>query len=145
VRFILTGSARHQVVPELADYLTGRVRVFTLWPFAVVELRPGAVSVIDRMFDGSLLGSRLASTQTRAELVDTVMRGGYPLAVGLSPRARAQWFGSLADLLSPVDPAAATRFGALLETFVVVEIRSRSAGRPGMSTRITSVRTLALR
>src|SRR5262249_3785901 len=54
-RYVLTGSARHDVVPELAEYLTGRVELLTLWPFAAAELNGGATSVVDRLFDGSIL------------------------------------------------------------------------------------------
>jgi uncharacterized protein len=97
-RFVLAGSARHDVVPELSDFLTGRVELLTLWPFAVAELEPGAPSIVDRLFDGSILRERRTSAMSRAELVGLVLRGGYPIAVSLSPRARARWFANLATL-----------------------------------------------
>lgn len=93
-RFVLAGSARHQVVPELADYLTGRVELLTLWPFAMAEIVPDSPSVVDRLFDGSLDDSGLAAFLQ----------------------------GVTADRMSPVDPAAVSQFGALLETFVVTEV-----------------------
>jgi predicted AAA+ superfamily ATPase len=97
-RFVLTGSARHDVVPELAQYLTGRVDLLTLWPFAEAELTPEAPSIVDRLFEGSILGRRV-SALSRTEVVDLVLRGGFPIAVGLPPRARARWFTNLAALV----------------------------------------------
>jgi hypothetical protein len=98
-RYVLTGSAHHRVVPELADYLTGRVELYTLWPFAMAELAPGPPSIIDRLFDGSLLASRRRSATDRDKLIDLVLRGGYPIATTLPAAARTRWLGSLAELI----------------------------------------------
>jgi predicted AAA+ superfamily ATPase len=98
-RYVLTGSARHDVVPELAEYLTGRVELLTLWPFAVAELKTGAPSVVDRLFDGSILRRRSTSGMNRADVVDLVLQGGYPIAVDLPVTARARWFANLATLV----------------------------------------------
>jgi hypothetical protein len=98
-RYVLTGSARHQVVPELADYLTGRVELHTLWPFAMAELAPGAASIVDRLFDGSLLASRRSSAADRSSIVELVLRGGYPIATTLPPATRSRWLGSLEELI----------------------------------------------
>ena len=81
-RYVLAGSARHQVVPELADFLTGRVELLTLW-----------------LFDGSVLRQRRASGMQRRELVEIVLRGGYPIAVELAPAPRSRWFANLAALV----------------------------------------------
>jgi predicted AAA+ superfamily ATPase len=97
-RFVLAGSARHEAVPELADFLTGRVELLRLWPFAMAELEPAAPSIVDRLFDGAV-PRRRTSAMSRTDLVDVVLRGGYPIAVGLPPNARARWFGNLATLV----------------------------------------------
>lgn len=98
-RFVLSGSARHDVVPELADFLTGRVELLALWPFAMAELEPGAVPIVDRLFDGSILHERRTSGLDRAGLVQLVLRGGYPIAVELAVSARRRWFTNLAELV----------------------------------------------
>lgn len=97
-RYVLAGSARHEAVPELADFLTGRVELLRLWPFAAAELHPATTSVVDRLFDG-WTPSRPARPDTRTELVERVLRGGYPIAVGLPPEPRGRWFDSLAALV----------------------------------------------
>jgi predicted AAA+ superfamily ATPase len=98
-RFVLTGSARHDVVPDLAEFLTGRVELLTLWPFAQAELIPGAPSVVDRLFDGSVLRLRRTSELRRADVVELVLQGGYPIVIGLPPEARTRWFANLATLV----------------------------------------------
>lgn len=97
-RFVLAGSARHEAVPELADYLTGRIELLHLWPFAMSELEPGRPSIIDQLFDGHT-PERRPRNHSRAMLVETVLRGGYPIAVGLLPDARDRWFSNLATLV----------------------------------------------
>jgi len=90
-RLVLAGSARHEAVPELADYLTGRIELLLLWPFAMSELEPGRPSIIDQLFDGHT-PERRPRNHSRATHVETVLRGGYPIAVRLPPDARDRWF-----------------------------------------------------
>lgn len=97
-RFLLAGSTRHDAVPELADFLTGRVELLRLWPFAMAELEPAGTSLVDRIFSGSPPVRRAAPID-RAALVDAVLRGGYPIAVGLPGTARSRWFANLATLV----------------------------------------------
>src|SRR5438477_12900959 len=59
---------------------------------------PGAPSIVDRIFDGLVLQDRRASASSRADIVELVVRGGYPIAVGLAPAARSRWFANLATL-----------------------------------------------
>lgn len=97
-RFVLAGSARHEAIPELADFLTGRVDLLKLWPFAMAELEPGTPSIVDRLFTGETPVRRIAA-MSRSELVGLVLRGGYPIAVELGEAARDRWFGNLASLV----------------------------------------------
>jgi uncharacterized protein len=97
-RFVLAGSARHDAVPELADFLTGRVELLRLWPFAMAELNPGSPSIVDRLFGDVPFARRVAGAD-RAGTVAAVLRGGYPIAVGLPEAARDRWFANLATLV----------------------------------------------
>lgn len=134
-RYVLAGSARHEAVPELADFLTGRVELISLWPFAIAELEPGAAPLVDRLFAGEppARGSAIA----RAELVDLVLRGGYPIAVGLPPRARGRWFTTLATLIVEriTDDVRAVRDIAALRRFLrltaVTTAQTRNAAEIG--------------
>jgi uncharacterized protein len=98
-RYVLAGSARHDVIPELADFLTGRVELLSLWPFAAAEMHPGTRSVVDRLFDGELLNVRRTSGMSRNDLIELVLQGGYPIATTLRPDARGRWFTNLTNLV----------------------------------------------
>ena len=97
-RFVLTGSARHDAVPDLGDFLTGRVDLVTLWPFAQAELTEAPPTPLaDRLFGDT--PHRATTTMRRNDVVAAVIRGGYPIAVGLAPPARRRWFANLAQLV----------------------------------------------
>lgn len=97
-RFVLAGSARHDAVPELADYLTGRVELLQLWPFAMSELEPAGPSLVDELFHARPPRGR-STVIDRAELTQLVLRGGYPIAVSLPQRDRERWYANLAALV----------------------------------------------
>jgi predicted AAA+ superfamily ATPase len=48
---------------------------------------------------GAELPRRRVAAMDRGSLVSTVLRGGYPIAVGLAPAPRARWFTNLATLV----------------------------------------------
>ncbi|MGH3778418.1 MAG: DUF4143 domain-containing protein [Pseudonocardiaceae bacterium] len=132
-RFVLAGSARHEAVPELADFLAGRVELLRLWPFAMAELAPAAPSIVDRLFDGAV-PRRRTSAMSRTDLVDVVLRGGYPIAVGLAPDARARWFGNLATLVGREIGLGRDQSGTYLRLFelgyLTVELPAWSPNLP---------------
>lgn len=125
-RYVLTGSARHHVVPQLGDYLAGRVEMLTLWPFAMEELSPGTDSIVDRIFDQDLLTQRRAGAVDRAGVVALVLRGGYPIATTLEPVARTRWFR---DLVTLVIERAADDAGSTLKPDVLRRFLRLSAAR----------------
>jgi len=49
-RYILTGSADILTLPRVADALTGRMEVVTLWPLSVSESSGGSSTIIDELF-----------------------------------------------------------------------------------------------
>lgn len=129
-RFVLAGSARHDAVPELADYLTGRVELLRLWPFAMAELEPAGRSVVDRMFGAEPPRRRVAATDRRS-LVAAVLRGGYPIAVGLAPEQRARWFANLAALVVErvSDDVTQVRHSGVLSRFLRLAAASTAQTR----------------
>ena len=95
-RFLLTGSAKALMLPQLTEALVGRMEVLTLWPFAQCELpatggpQPGFVD--------ALLGDEwppVGEGVERGEVLRRALVGGYPevMARQTSDRRRA-WFGS---------------------------------------------------
>lgn len=129
-RFVLAGSARHDAVPELADYLTGRVELLQLWPFAQAELHPGEGTFVDRLFSG-VPPARRTSAASRDSVVADVLRGGYPIAVGLPDVARARWFANLATLVVErvSDDVTPVRHGSTLARFLRLAAASTAQTR----------------
>ncbi len=92
-QFLLTGSANLWFLPHLAQYLTGRMEVLTLWPLSQGELEGTRDQFIDIAFsDDPLPLKRIAVDRT--DIMRRLLAGGYPEAHPLSPARRARWFAS---------------------------------------------------
>ncbi len=94
-RFLLTGSANVLALPTVADALVGRIEVLTLWPLsrAEIEERPAA------RFVESLFAERpdlpRPAPLGHGELIERVLRGGYPEAALYRDDARRRrWFAN---------------------------------------------------
>jgi uncharacterized protein len=89
-RFLLTGSANLMLMPTVADSLAGRMETLTLLPLSQSELHGTSVNWLDRTFAGQL--PETATTLLGGDLVDAVLRGGYPEAVSrATARRRVAW------------------------------------------------------
>jgi predicted AAA+ superfamily ATPase len=90
-RFLLTGSADLMTLPQVADSLAGRMAIAELFPLSQCELRSARSHFLERVFQGKSppLGERVLGP----ELVDLVLKGGYPEALERTSWARRQkWF-----------------------------------------------------
>ena len=98
-RFLLTGSADLLQVKGIGDSLTGRAETFELAPFSQGELA-GRSAPED--FVAWLLSDPLPHS---FEALDpaSVVAGGYPEALGRSPKRAHAWFESYASRLSDHD------------------------------------------
>jgi predicted AAA+ superfamily ATPase len=100
-QFLLTGSANVFHLPQMADSLAGRLRLMRLFPFAQIELFPREYrSVFDLFWNRQWPEPRSVAQ----DLIETLTRGGYPIAVLLqSSRERCQWFSDLIDTVASKD------------------------------------------
>lgn len=97
-RFLLTGSTNLMVMPTVADSLAGRMETLTLLPLSQSELHCSDVNWLDRAFAGQL--PEIATPLLGADLVEAVLRGGYPEAVSrATARRRAAWGRQYTDAL----------------------------------------------
>lgn len=110
-RFVLTGSTRYASLPVAAQSLTGRLHVMTLWP-----LSQGEIDGVEERFaqqlltDPSTLVVPATSNTARAEYVDRLLRGGFPLAVGRKAGShRNRWFDDYMRLVIERDVAELSR------------------------------------
>lgn len=97
-RFLLTGSANLMTLPAVADSLAGRMETLSLLPLAQSEIRGREANWIDAAFAERLLD--LDGVVIGDELVDLVLRGGYPEVVSrTSQRRRSAWLSQYVDAL----------------------------------------------
>ncbi|WP_394757402.1 ATP-binding protein [Rhodoferax sp.] len=88
-RFLLTGSTNLMAMPIVADSLAGRLEVITLLPFAQAELAGTQGDLLDRLFDGAGLPA-VVSPLVGDDLMDRVLKGGYPEALRRTSLSRRQ-------------------------------------------------------
>ena len=95
-RFLLTGSANVLLLPKLSESLAGRLELLTLWPFSQGEMKGIREGFIDALFSKQpVWTSGAAGEIRREELFETILAGGYPLAVARHTGARRKaWFQS---------------------------------------------------
>ncbi len=90
-RFLLTGSANLMTLPQVADSLAGRMAVAELLPLSQSELRGKSGNFLERAFQGK--APAVGEPVIGAELVQTVVSGGYPEVLERRSWARRQkWF-----------------------------------------------------
>jgi uncharacterized protein len=98
-RFLLTGSASVTSLPAVADSLAGRMQVVTLLPLAQAELRNAPGTLVEHLFAGQGLPAP-TSPVTGDNLIETVLRGGYPEALRrANPDRRRAWQDAYVSLI----------------------------------------------
>jgi predicted AAA+ superfamily ATPase len=100
-RYLLTGSARVLGLRALPDVLPGRTETIELWPFSQGEIDGGEDGFVDAVFaDGCT--PTFASSVSRREYAERIVRGGFPEAVArTNPNRRERFFDSyVGDLVA---------------------------------------------
>jgi len=89
-RFLLTGSANLMALPTVADSLAGRMETLSLLPLSQSEIQGNSANWLDAAFTGKILNAN--HPVVADELIETVLRGGYPEAVSRpTARRRTVW------------------------------------------------------
>ncbi|PVE40940.1 ATP-binding protein [Limnohabitans planktonicus] len=97
-RFLLTGSANLMAQPTVADSLAGRMETLLLLPLSQSEIHRQPANWIDRMFQGHI--PKVVTPLTGPDLVDAVLRGGYPEALSRpTPKRRTAWARQYLDAI----------------------------------------------
>jgi predicted AAA+ superfamily ATPase len=77
-------------LPTVADSLAGRMETLTLLPLSQSEIHGSTANWIDQAFAGQILS--VTQPLLGDDLVEAVLRGGYPEAVSrATPRRRTAW------------------------------------------------------
>lgn len=94
-RYLLTGSANVLLLPRLSESLAGRMEIFTLWPLSQGEFAGVRERFIDILFSEKLPSGESISSDTKTNVIERAIRGGYPEAAARGSEARRRaWFGS---------------------------------------------------
>lgn len=97
-RFLLTGSANLMTLPKVADSLAGRMEVIRLLPLSQSEIIGTKSNFIDRAFAGKM--PSVDHIVVGNELIEIVLSGGYPEALGRKRWARKQdWYHGYLDAI----------------------------------------------
>ncbi|WP_323009770.1 ATP-binding protein [Paracoccus sp. (in: a-proteobacteria)] len=97
-RFLLTGSANLMTLPKVADSLAGRMEVIKLLPLSQSEIIGTKSNFIDRAFAGER--PSVDHIIVGSELIEIVLSGGYPEALGRKKWARKQdWYHGYLDAI----------------------------------------------
>jgi predicted AAA+ superfamily ATPase len=95
-RFVLTGSARHDALPAAAQALTGRLETLTVYPLSQGEQQGNHEDFLEiAMADPLAVVTTARSSTDRADYIDRICRGGFPLALATSSdTAQRRWIRS---------------------------------------------------
>jgi len=97
-RFLLTGSANLMALPTVADSLAGRMETLLLLPLSQSEIEGQSAHWLDSVFFGRI--PQPGAQALGNDLVDRVLRGGYPEAISrATPRRRTAWARQYIDAL----------------------------------------------
>jgi len=97
-RFLLTGSANLMALPTVADSLAGRMETLSLLPLSQSEIEGHSANWIDSVFAGRIL--KLGTHAVGSDLVERVLRGGYPEAISrASAKRRVAWSRQYIDAI----------------------------------------------
>ncbi len=93
-RFVLTGSARHEALPQAAQALTGRLHRLPVYPLSQGELRGAHEHLLEDLFadPAAVVAAARPSVTSREEYIDSVTAGGFPSALARASLAsRNRW------------------------------------------------------
>ena len=97
-RFTLTGSADVLLLPRVADTLAGRMRIVRLMPLSQGEIDGVSSRFVDTLFAQEPI-PHFEGGQSRRDIAERIVRGGFPEAVRLPPGPRVSWTRDYATTL----------------------------------------------
>jgi uncharacterized protein len=136
-RFILTGSAQVMLLPRVSESLAGRVEVHTLWPFSQAEIEGVPGRIIELLLDGrSQPGPAPAST--REDLIERIVRGGFPEVVSRQDDRREEWLASYLTVIVQRDLRDLANIERLAEVPAVLASLASRIRAPLNKTQVSS-------
>ena len=127
---VLTGSTRQDALPRTAQALTGRLHTMTIWPLSQGEIAGTYETLLTALRDDpvSVARAQPTSTTTRADYIDRVCAGGFPLALRREGAARNRWFD---DYVRQTLERDALELKQVRQRSALRDLLDRLAGRTG--------------
>lgn len=135
---VLTGSTRQDALPRTAQALTGRLHSMTIWPLSQGEIDGVEENLLDSLHHHPVtaVDAIPASTTTRAEYVDRVCAGGFPLALRREAGAsRNRWFD---DYVRQSVERDSVELARIQQREALGKLLDRLAGRTGQVLNLTN-------
>ena len=99
-RFLLTGSANVLLLPQLSEFLTGRIEIITLWPLSQGEIEGRRERFVDFLFSRKAKTKKFDAKVSRLDISKRILAGGYPEALMRKDAARRrEWYGAYISTL----------------------------------------------
>ena len=98
-RFLLTGSADLLLLPAVSESLAGRMEVVRLYPLTEAEKERKPGRLLERLLEGSLKPATRPGEPPVLDVVERLLRGGYPAILHRTPDRVRQWHRAYADAL----------------------------------------------
>ncbi len=136
-RYLLTGSARHESLPGVAQALTGRLHRLPVYPLSQGEIAGIEENFLERMLAGEVesLGGKTSAT-SREGYIERVVAGGFPIPLArASAASRARWLDDYVRLTLERDVRELARID---EAAALPRLLERLAGQTGQILNVTS-------
>lgn len=135
-RFLLTGSARHESLPAVAQALTGRLHRLPVYPLSQGEIAGREERLLERVLAGDVGSFDGRSSDTsRDDYIERVVAGGFPMPLARTPGpSRARWIDDYVRLTLERD---VREFARIEEASALPRLLERLAGQTAQILNVT--------
>lgn len=133
---LITGSTRQDALPSTAQALTGRLHSLTIWPLSQGEIAGVEENFLEALIEDppTFISGLGTSGTTRAEYVERVCAGGFPLALKREGPDRARWFDDFVQASLERD---ALELGRIRERQALSDLLNLLAAQTGQILNVT--------
>jgi len=136
-RFILTGSAQVMLLPKVSESLAGRVEIHTLWPFSQAEIEGVPGRIVELLLEQSSRPNP-APVSTREDLIERIVRGGFPEVLAREDDRREEWLASYLTVIVQRDLRDLANIERLAEVPAVLASLASRVRAPLNKTQVSS-------
>lgn len=135
-RFIITGSTRHDSLPQAAQALTGRLHTITIFPLTQSEISGTRKNLVSELFaNPESIPTPLLSTTKKEQYIEKIVQGGFPSSLTRSTSvSRNRWIDDYVRLTLSRD---IHKISKVRQAAVLEQVLGKLAGQTGQELSIT--------